>query len=224
MGAKNQWIWSLLVAVVLTGCGGEQAAAPADGEGDVGETSADATATDAGQPSAEPEPEQPPPPPTIPEVKLTEAAMETCLVGVGDTFPSGELAGLDGEVTSLQSIYGSRLTVVCFWKSDNLYALAELQDLALDVVEPYGDKGVSVVGVNVGEEAELVAEKVKMTGAEFPILLDADGSFFEKVATAELPRTYLLDEQGKIIWFDIEYSQGTRRDLLQAIQVALGEL
>ena len=35
---------------------------------------------------------------------------------------------------------------------------------------------------------------------------------------------YLLDAQGKILWFDVEYSRSTREDLVQGIRVALGEL
>jgi hypothetical protein len=36
-----------------------------------------------------------------------------------------------------------------------------------------------------------------------------------------LPRTYLLDSSGKILWFDLEYSRSTRRELNQAIRYVL---
>ncbi len=36
-----------------------------------------------------------------------------------------------------------------------------------------------------------------------------------------MPRTYLVDSQGKILWFDMEYSRSTRRDLRDAIRVVL---
>jgi len=53
-------------------------------------------------------------------------------------------------------------------------------------------------------------------------LLDADGSAMAKVGLEKLPRTYLLDAQGKILWFDIEYSRSTRRELLEAVRFVLG--
>ena len=32
--------------------------------------------------------------------------------------------------------------------------------------------------------------------------MDADGRVFAKVATEKLPRVYLLDPAGKVLWFD----------------------
>jgi hypothetical protein len=68
-----------------------------------------------------------------------------------------------------------------------------------------------------------VKQVVQQAGAGFPILLDADGAYFARVATDKAPRTYLIDAQGQILWFDVEYSRGTRRDLLAAIEVALSK-
>ena len=50
-------------------------------------------------------------------------------------------------------------------------------------------------------------------------LIDADATYFKSVATEKLPRTYLLDQEGKILWFDIEYSQSTYRELLKTLDV-----
>jgi hypothetical protein len=43
------------------------------------------------------------------------------------------------------------------------------------------------------------------------------------VASEKLPRTYLLDASGKILWFDIEYSRTTRQQLLSAIRFSLAQ-
>ena len=59
---------------------------------------------------------------------------------------------------------------------------------------------------------------LEKAGANFPNLLDADGKAFAQVGSERLPRTYLLDPQGKILWFDIEYSLATRRELHQALR------
>ena len=36
----------------------------------------------------------------------------------------------------------------------------------------------------------------------FPNLLDADGKAFAQVGSEKLPRTFVLDPSGKILWFD----------------------
>jgi hypothetical protein len=53
------------------------------------------------------------------------------------------------------------------------------------------------------------------------VLSDKDGAAHKQVATSKLPRSYLLDPSGKILWFDLEYSPTTRRDLAQAIRFTL---
>jgi peroxiredoxin len=173
--------------------------------------------------------EEPPPPPTIPKVHLLEADRETCLVVVGDAMPEAELADLAGEKQALAGLRGEKLTLVFFWTSGDsefsaMRAQAALEDLQKDVHEPYAEKGVGVVAVNEGDTAESVKKLVDEAAAAFPNLLDTDGTLFAKVATKNLTRPYLLDAEGKILWFDLEYSSTTRDNLMQAIQVALGEL
>lgn len=164
---------------------------------------------------------EPPPKPTVPEVHLPEALAATCLVKVGDALPDATLPDLNGKATELRSRFGAKLTVVCFWKSDNVYAIEELRDLQKLTSAPGMDQGVRVVAINEGETPKPAADAFQATGATFPCLLDPDGSYFRKVATDKLPRTYLVDAQGKILWFDIEYSLSTQRDLPQAIRAVL---
>jgi hypothetical protein len=101
-------------------------------------------------------------------------------------------------------------------------AREQLADIGPDVIEPFGKSGVSVVGVVVAEPAEKAVETLSAAKTEFPNLHDADGQAFAKVGSEKLPRTYVLDPQGKILWFDIEYSLGTRRDLNQTLQAVAG--
>jgi len=182
-----------------------------------------------GSQTDEPPAEEPPPPPTIPEVHLLDADRETCLVAVGDPMPDAEMVDLEGEKQALGALRGEQLTLVLFWTSGDsefstMRAQAALEDLQMDIHEPYAEKGVGVVAVNEGDPAESVKKLVEQAGAAFPNLLDTDGALFAKVATEKLPRLYLLDAEGKILWFDLEYSPTTRDKLMQAIQVALGEL
>ena len=84
-------------------------------------------------------------------------------------------------------------------------------------------EGLRVVAVNEGDTAESVKSLVEKAAATFPCLLDPDGALFDQVATEKLPRVYLLDAEGTILWFDLEFSRTTRDKLLQAIQFALDE-
>jgi peroxiredoxin len=162
-----------------------------------------------------------PPPAEIPDVKLPVYLEETCLVRVGDPMPEFQLADVQGKEYSLDQLRGEKLTIVFFWTGQDLHALAELRDLA--AAEPYYEHGVRVIGINEGDSPEAAAQDIKESGAQFVNLLDPNRTYFEQVATERLPRTYLLDPAGRILWFDTEYSPSTRRDLSRAIEVTLGE-
>ncbi len=156
----------------------------------------------------------------IPPVILSKGHAALCKVKVGDRMPEITLPELsNGEQTELSSLYGDRATVVVFWSGNSRMAREQLGDMGPEVVERFGKSGVSVVGIAVGPEAAML----KAAKGDFPNLLDADGKAFALVGSEKLPRTYLLDPQGKILWFDIEYSLGTRRELQQAQRAVAGQ-
>lgn len=171
----------------------------------------------------DPEPEATPPPPTIPTVNLTESLRATCLVDVGDPIPEGELSDLDDTAHSIRDVLGETLTVVVFWNSGNMYSVVQLEDLADDFADPLAEQGGRIVAINVGDTPEKAAETAKKAGADFLVLLDPEKAYFGKVATEHLPRTYVLDADGTILWFDLEYSRSTRRLLEQTIDVVLAD-
>jgi len=210
-------IVTICLVVACAGCPSRPA--PDEPNGSPVSPEPDSAATTQ-EPSTGVEPEQPAP--EIPAVEMTDVLAATCLVKVGDTMPEAELPALDGAVVPLRDEYGRKLTVILFWTGASIYATAELEDLTEDVAMPFADKGVRVIGINEGDTAEEAAKQVEQFGVKFANFLDPDGGFFAKVATEKIPRTYLLDAGGRILWFDIEYSTTTRRDLLQAIRVALG--
>lgn len=211
---------------VTVGCPSESPEPPAEplpnaAPGDDGAEPGEEEPAESSAESAEPAFEEPPL--TMPEVTMTEDLAAMCLVGVGDPLPPAELPGLDGQRHSLESLFGRELTLVFFWKADDIYATTELADLGDDVAKPYAEKGVRVIGINVGDTPEAASAAVAEAGAAFPILLDPQGEYFAKVATGKIPRTYLVDAAGKILWFDMEYSAYTRDTIQRAVEVALGK-
>jgi peroxiredoxin len=154
----------------------------------------------------------------VPPVLLTKQHANLCRVKVGDSLPAIELPTAIGDKkTKLSDLYGKSATVVVFWASDREMSHMELADLATDVIEPFGSKGVAVVGVAVKEKADKATSAVKEVGKEIPMLVDDKGTAFAQIGSRNLPRTFVLDANGRILWFDIEYSHATRRELKQAL-------
>jgi peroxiredoxin len=162
---------------------------------------------------------QPPPPAELhkPEVILSQHHAQTCLVGVGDPFPNLTLPDLEGNSRELTQLYGDRMTIVVFWTSKGLYAREQFSRIMYECHDRYGALGVRVVAINVGDSPEVVQELATQHGVTIPCLLDADGAAFDQVAADLLPRIYLLDAAGRILWFDLEYSRSQRLALHNAV-------
>jgi peroxiredoxin len=155
-------------------------------------------------------------PATVPPVELSSEHAQLVRLKVGDSLPDVELPKTDGANAKLASLYGKAATVVVFWKGDRQMALDELADLGPDVVDKFGSRGVAVIGVAV-EPAASAQAAAQQAEVKFPQFVDADGKAFEQVGSQMLPWTFVLDANGKIVWFDLEYSLSTRRELQQAL-------
>jgi peroxiredoxin len=150
--------------------------------------------------------------PYMPETILSSAHEATSLVRVGDAMPELSLVDDAGQTKKLAEFFGRRLTLVVFWRADEPYHVEELSDLGSLIVEPFEKHGVRVVSVGV--------EASDSPDVKFPALLDPSGDAWSKISTSggsHAPRTFLLDASGKILWFDVEYSRSTRRDMVQGV-------
>lgn len=159
----------------------------------------------------------------MPKVVMSEEQRAACLVFVGDRLPETTLPDLDGQEQRLHDLLASRATIVVFWSSENPYSVAELHELATRIVDPLSGRGIKLVGINVGDSPEVVRRTVESLGVGAAELLDRESSYFSKVATAYLPRTFLVDADGMILWLDIEYSRATYRQLRRAVLSRLDE-
>lgn len=157
----------------------------------------------------------------MPLVSMTHAHAEACRVKVGDQFPEVELKDLSDQAQPLAKLRGQKMTVVVFWNGKKANAREELADLEPYILARFGPSGVGIVGVNTGDDPQLAGELAKQAGASFPVMSDPQGTLLAQVAVGKVPATYLLDGTGKVLWFDIEYSLSTRRELVEAIRYTL---
>jgi peroxiredoxin len=173
-------------------------------------------------------------PPTMPKVSVSDEIRDNCLVKVGDALPNVKLPDRDGKVHPLADLYGKKLTIVCLWTgaSPELRRAASpaLKSLPADVAKPFRDKGVQVIGIEVTGYLVDDAEEwsnIQDTAASlpFPCLEDPKGQLLSGVCKDDkMPRVFLLDSKGKILWFDVGFSPVTKLNLVRGIRVALGEL
>lgn len=147
----------------------------------------------------------------VPPVLLTEGHRKLCTVGVGDELPAIELQKLGGGEASTAALAGKQATVVLFWTPGHWMSRVALADVTKDVAAKMPEQ-VAVVGIAIGDAAK-IKTSVERAKAGFTQLVDPQGESLSKVGVGSLPRVYVLDSSGRIAWFDIEYSEATRREL-----------
>lgn len=159
----------------------------------------------------------------VPPVLLSAAHRKLCKVVAGDSMPAIELPKLGGGNANLESLAGSKATVVLLWTSDHWMSETALADLARDVAGRFPSDAVAIVGIAVKFPPDEAQKSIAAAGAKFPQLVDAEGKALAQVGEGSMPRIYVLDGQRRIAWFDIEYSEATRRELRQTLTALAGE-
>ena len=142
----------------------------------------------------------------MPHVLLSKGDEAACKVKVGDAMPSMELPKLGGtSKTKLADLYGKNATVVVFWKGDRRMSQQQLADIKTDIVEPFRNGGVAVIGVAVDESAKDAEATFKKSGATIPNLHDADGKAFAQIGSGRFPRTLCArsERKGRVVRYRV---------------------
>ena len=108
------------------------------------------------------------------------------------------LYNTSGRLVSLDSFKG-RVLLLSFFTTECPACQDEMPQLQ-GLYDKYRSRGLQVVGVNIRgslEDVKLFAKNYKLT---FPILLDEDGAVGHKYQVRYIPRIFIFDKSGKIIF------------------------
>ncbi len=123
-------------------------------------------------------------------------APATASTRVGAPAPDIPLPMLDGEKRTLADLRG-RVVVLNFWASWCGPCRAEMPALN-EIQAAFASRGLTVIGVNQGEDAATARRYLVSIGVDFPIALDQSGVSNRLYRVVGLPTTYLIDRQGII--------------------------
>jgi thiol-disulfide isomerase/thioredoxin len=139
-------------------------------------------------------------------------------VGIGEAAPPLRLANAKGDTVALDALRG-QVVYVDFWASwcgpckRSFPWMNELQ-------QRYGDKGFTVVAVNVDKKADDAERFLSQTPARFTVVYDAPGATPAAWAVKGMPSSYLIDRTGKVVMVE----QGFRDEQKPAVEQRIREL
>lgn len=144
---------------------------------------------------------------------------ETTLINAGDVAPDFTVEMLDGGKVTLAALQG-KPTLLIFWATWCPPCRLELSKLQEHIIDRYGDK-INVLPISRGEERAKVEEYISKMGYTFAVGLDGDQSIYRKYATNYIPRCFVIDAKGKVLYSGVGYDEAIAKEVEQNIEKAL---
>ncbi|SPF54794.1 conserved hypothetical protein [Candidatus Sulfopaludibacter sp. SbA4] len=143
------------------------------------------------------------------------------LPGASDTFKPFTLRTLDGKKKTLKD-FSNKVTLVSFFFPRCPYCNVELP-LIQKIYDKYKDKGLSAVWVNIlPEEVGLIAGWQVAKNLTVPVLIGGSQESLQRdYHINSTPSTYLLDENGRVLFRADGYQPGDEKTLEARIEAAL---
>lgn len=116
----------------------------------------------------------------------------------GIQAPEFDLQGPAGEPQRLLDHRGKPI-ILNFWATWCPPCRAEMPSMQR-AHETVTDEGISVIAVNVGEDAETIARFLSKTDVDFPIPMDLDSEVVQSYPVKGLPTTFVIDPEGRLVY------------------------
>ena len=111
--------------------------------------------------------------------------------------PLFALPNTTGETVALSSLEG-QVVLVNFWATWCPPCRDEMPVIQV-THEKYASRGFRVLAVNVQETSAQVEAYARELGLTFPLLLDQRGDVTQTYRVQNLPRSFFLDRQGRVV-------------------------
>lgn len=157
--------------------------------------------------------------PTPSGVEQQDDVEATTLIHAGDMAPDFTVEMLDGSSVTLSALQG-KPTLLIFWATWCPPCRAELSHLQEGVIDVYGDK-ITVLPISRGEKRETVEEFLTKMGYTFAVGLDGDQSIYRKYASNYIPRCWVIDSKGEVVYAGVGYDEAIAAEVQEALNRAL---
>lgn len=155
--------------------------------------------------------------PALTEQDDTES---TTLIRTGDIAPDFTVKMIDGKKITLSELRG-KVVLVTFWATWCPPCREEMSHMQEGVIDHFAGKDLVVLPISRGETratVEAFVDKMKYT---FPVGLDENKAIYSLYATNYVPRSFVIDREGRVAYYVVGYDEAVGKEINEAITKAL---
>ena len=158
-----------------------------------------------------------------PKADMTDEEREieaTTLIKVGQVAPDFSVEMLDGRTIKLSELRG-KVVMLCFWATWCPPCRQEMAHLQEGVIDHFAGKDLVVLPISRGEKREVVEKFITDHGYTFGVGLDPERAIYDKYASNFVPRTFIINKAGRVVYRVAGYDEETAEAVNAAIAKAL---
>lgn len=154
-------------------------------------------------------------------VLSAQSSMFVSRTKLGDRMPAISVQELSGGTFSMAQEH-RKVVVVNFWATWCGPCQLEMPRLQKEIWDTYKSRpDFAMVAIAREQTKDVVAEFQQHHSYTFPLAYDPDRSTYKLFADAGIPRTYVVDRHGRIVFQSVGYDPADFDVLSKAIQKAL---
>ena len=136
------------------------------------------------------------------------------------TVPSVDIKTLSGESFNTSDISNDGPIFLSFWATWCKPCIKELIAIDENYVDWQDETGLKVYAVSIDDSKSMnrVAPFVNGRAWEFEILMDSNSEFKKAMNVINVPHSFILDKNGKIVWQHTSYAPGDEIEIYEIIK------
>lgn len=141
----------------------------------------------------------------------------------GDMAPDFIVTMLDGTKVQLSDLRG-KVVLLNYWATWCGPCMREFKVLPKTILDRFEGEEFVFLPISRGEKTEVVQktmDELKEKGIAFNVGLDPDRDIYSLYATKYIPRNFLIDQHGKVVFTSIGYHDGELDEIAEKIEALL---